>query len=707
MGFLGRLFGASDDDDPVEEGWHEDGFSAYQGSPTLKRYFELLTVISDAKADRDYPKGIRAARETYSFLADVVREMKRDGGGEFIIGSIPAIDTAGPMMAVMGDSDGIEELRAAVAAIPDLADWTPAVEQAERDFHLVELILSAVAGSPGLKQSKLKHATQSEDGRRLGTLARWLEEAGNLKRVRVGNTNELYPAGTDFTEAKGGAASTHTASASTTSTLSTRVRHQRRTKKPALIDLEQLPYVRLPMAAAAWEEGSHRGEQGSRGGDRNAPLFEVEGADWTVAEPVALPRDERPDPAFKKAWHTAGNSYWLDPRGRSKGFEGSPSVLRVTDRTGAVVAERGLAFDVYRSDVNTDGSGIVFLSRSCILHGYDDELAPLLTEDVAEMPECVAIKGRLEISDRELKNHVRCVALTNDRGHYLYTVVDEAWCVGRGDHVRWGLRMPTSDEWTRCSTRTERFGTSAEIEQALGLMDLGLPVTPEDVTKRYRRLALEWHPDRNSAPDAGTRMQQLNGAMELLTGADLSELSFDSTESVTYRKILSRETIDGSGLELEISFVVSEKQAADWIYAADFAWRDDRSFLAGYSGRVVEVASDGTPVRVYDIGAVPRKIADTGEHLYLLTDTRLYVVVEDRLEALVDVYDRGDLIVGDSGFGLLEPKAFTWFAPGGTELGTVRARDPIRRVLSAPDGLLVETRRHRATVRGAPVWWSS
>jgi hypothetical protein len=108
---------------------------------------------------------------------------------------------------------------------------------------------------------------------------------------------------------------------------------------------------------------------------------------------------------------------------------------------------------------------------------------------------------------------------------------------------------------------------------------------------------------------------------------------------------------------------------------------------------------------VYDIGAVPRQIADAGQHLYVLTDTRLYVLSGDSLVAVVDVYDRGQVMVGETGFGLLESKAWTWFSPEGSVVGSVTTRDPIRRVLSTPDGVIVETRRHRTLVRGAPSWW--
>ena len=144
---------------------------------------------------------------------------------------------------------------------------------------------------------------------------------------------------------------------------------------------------------------------------------------------------------------------------------------------------------------------------------------------------------------------------------------------------------------------------------------------------------------------------------------------------------------------------------ADWIYAANFARTAHCTFLAGYSGRIVEVDPSGLPLRVYDIGAVPRHIAQTPSHLYILTDTRVYVVCQDQLEAIVDVFEQGKLIVGDTGFGLLQPKQFQWFNATGQFLGKVQTRDPIRRAYSGPAGLVVETRTHRGIIRGAPSWW--
>jgi hypothetical protein len=240
-------------------------------------------------------------------------------------------------------------------------------------------------------------------------------------------------------------------------------------------------------------------------------------------------------------------------------------------------------------------------------------------------------------------------------------------------------------------------------------MELALPVTPGTITHQYRALAMRWHPDLNPRdPDATRKLQNLNAAMELLSGADLSTLSSREIERVSYEQVLSKSSVttaDGRTVTVTISMQMGGAFGTDWIYAANFARVGSGAFLAGYSGRVVEVDPSGIPLRVYDIGAVPRHIAETPTHRYILTDTRLYVLRQDSLEALVDVFEQGNLIVGDTGFGLVEPKRFQWFTPTGQLLGLVETRDPIRRTYSGPAGLVVETRMHRAVIKGAPSWW--
>lgn len=709
FGFLRRLLGTGHEHRATPRSLALGSGSETSGSgDVLRQYFALSERIVSAKTDRNYALAIAASRETYPLLPAVVRDWKREYG-RFDITTSHAVHTGGTLMAVMGELEGLRELRRVLESVPELREWLPVADESEKDAELAEGIVDVVSRSPGVLQSELKGRLGAQESRRVSQLAQWLEKAGRLRRIRSGKTFRLMPIEIAASVAP---ADTAPRASSVPPKPSLTTRREREAKTPRLIDLQSLPYVRLPKAPIAWQERQRGGEEGAGGsGSRrqNDPVLLVDAPGWSLVAVDSLPLGERPDPAFRDVYPTGGWTYWVDPKGHREAHPDSAAVLRVSGKSGAVEGERGLIHDVYRADANTDGSAIIFLSRNGILHAYDHRLEHILEEQLSAMPEYVACANRLGIESRELRNHVRCVAISPDATRYVYTVVDEAWCVSRSGDVLWGLRMPTQEGWSRAaSPRSERAGTRAEVDAALHLLDLQFPVAPDAVAQRYRQLAMRWHPDRNPGdPAAVTKMQQLNAGMELLIGVDLTGLGAATLEVVTYQKILSHHVVEVPGGRISMSIMLggSEKSAADWIYAADFAWKDNGVFLASYGGKVVEVSQDGAPVMVYDVGAVPRHIADTGAYLYLLTDTRLYVLAGERLETLVDVLDKGDLILGETGFGVQAPKLFSWFSPTGNLMGSVSARDPIRRVLSTPDALVVETRQHRARIRGAQSWW--
>lgn len=710
------------------------------GSNVVSRYFELSAEIETGKRDRDYARAARAARETYSILPQVVRQWKREYG-RFDISTSHAVHTAPKLMAIIEDRDGIRKLRAVLESVPELLNWLSSAEEAESDIELVPQIMALVQAEPGILQTSLKSrlSAASKSGAAASNLAAWLEKGGRIHRVKKGGSYQLYPAGhpiptasvassepTASSPRSASSLSTSTPSSSSSNSLlaSTRppsARKHRAAVKARLLDLDRLPIVRLPRAPMRWEERDQResGERASATGGTatlsGSEKFRVRGDGWVISAEEKLAPVDRPDPAYNDVFPTGRYTHWLDPKGKREGFEYAASVLRVTGREGQAIAERGLAHDVYRSDVNADGTGILFLSREGILHGYTETVAPFIEESLSDLPEYRAQADRLSIGQHELKNHTRAVAVSSDRNRYLVTVVDEAWCLDTTTgEVVWGFRMPSKEGWTRVlADRSARTGTSADVAAALSQMQLALPVTPDDITKQYRLLAMRWHPDRNPGdPTATERFQKLGAAMELLTGADLSRLSEREVERVTYEQVLSTSRVSMSDerggvvdMQVTISMSVSESFASDWIYAANLG-KDGRAFLAGYSGKVVVVSARGIPERVYDIGAVPRHIADAGDHLYILTDTRLYVLAGDRLEAIVDVYGASDVVVGDRGFALLEPKSVSWYTPDGRRVGSVETKDPLRRVLSTSGGLVVETRQHRALVVGAPSWWA-
>ncbi|QIE48242.1 J domain-containing protein (plasmid) [Pseudohalocynthiibacter aestuariivivens] len=213
-------------------------------------------------------------------------------------------------------------------------------------------------------------------------------------------------------------------------------------------------------------------------------------------------------------------------------------------------------------------------------------------------------------------------------------------------------------------------------------MGLQMPVTPDEIRQRYRKLVRELHPDLN--PGNEERMKAVNVASERLTGLDPEQL-------------------DGSGagddgFEIVISFGAAAQ--ADWIYAAAFSGTGETALLGTYAGRVVRVDQNGTPTTIYDVGSVPVRIIETEAFLYVMTSTRLYVLDGDQLVALEDCSAKCDLLVGGGMVLLVENKGVRVFTENGRALGIALTKAPIRRAYVDDGDLVIETRTQRGRFRG-------
>lgn len=396
----------------------------------------------------------------------------------------------------------------------------------------------------------------------------------------------------------------------------------------------------------------------------------------------------------------------VDDLGKAEGLGQIEAAAIRYDQAGNLVAKNSLLHGVYRLGIHPCGRGLIALSKDCVIHSYDDDLKNILQTSLPETPEIVHLRKRFEVRDDQLKNHIRCVALSQKATRYLFTVVDEAWCIDINGNGLWGIKLPAKEGWSQIAMSSKKTGTSIEVEHALAIMNLAFPYTPEDLKRHYRELSKQWHPDLNPGnSQAEEKMKAINLAMDLLTGLDVNSLP-RYAGAYFNRDMVQREfEVGGVKFTISMGMQISEIQASDWIYAASFAASTDRVYLAGYSGHVVLVDENGKGIRVYDIGSVPRRIIDTGDYLYLLTDTRLYVLRDDSLHAVIDTYEGGDLFMAQTGFGLLEKNRLRWFREDGHYLGSIVSQDPIRRAYWSEKGLVIESRKKRAIVHGAPKWW--
>ncbi|HTP51623.1 MAG TPA: J domain-containing protein [Anaeromyxobacteraceae bacterium] len=408
------------------------------------------------------------------------------------------------------------------------------------------------------------------------------------------------------------------------------------------------------------------------------PLFTLVGdTGWALVGERKLQDDERPHPAFDVVGVDATGTWLLDGSGSSVGQPHAKGVLRRVDRRGVLVGEKVLGQDAYRIGSGVAGSSIAIMDSAGGLHAYDAGLRVIVESNLREEPRVVEHFRTIDTNYwGEFKSQVRAVDVAPEGDRYIFTLADEAWCCTPAGRAIWGVVMPLKEGWKRVVGRAGPFGVGREIEEALNLFGLAFPVSPSDIKRRYRTLALERHPDRNpNDPSAAEKMKALNGASEVLTGVDPNTLGFEESDVTYFARTKPDHVVEVAGIRLEMSMTGIAPQ--DWVYGASFAAAEGGAYVATYSGKVILLSREGRPLVVYDIGTCPSEIVDVGRYTYFLTPTRLYVVEDKaKLAAFLDVFQQGRLLVGRAGFGLLTSKRLQWFTEAGVRIGELYDSGP-------------------------------
>ena len=363
------------------------------------------------------------------------------------------------------------------------------------------------------------------------------------------------------------------------------------------------------------------------------PLFTItSNSGWALVEERKLTKSEQPDPAFDIITVNRSGTWLLDRSGKSSAGSTGKCVLRRTDRSGSVIVEKSLKHDVYRISSGASGAGIAIMDTLGVLYIYDMALNLVVETDLREDSRVVDHFHTVDTNYwGEFRSQVRAVDTAPDGERYLFTIADEAWCCDATGRTVWGVVTPLKPGWERVVRRTGSFGASHEVEEALRLFGLSLPVNPADIKHKYRLLAFAHHPDRNPGDLAAVeRMKSVNNAFELLTGVDPTTLGLEESDKTFFERTEPDEVIEVAGIRLEITVMGDTPQ--DWVYAASFAAADGGVYLATYSGKVIHLSRTGSTLAVYDVGSCPSAIANSGRYTYFLTSTRLYVI-EDRGQA--------------------------------------------------------------------------
>jgi hypothetical protein len=645
-----------------------------------ENYFKLLESLGNAISERRYNDAAVAARKSIPLVRRWLKDPKGDGQRLDI--RIPALQQGGTMMALTGDREGLEEIRALVGEFEHLEAYRPDAEKHFAAEDLFRRIRQVVASNPGVLQNKMKEELGEADGRQVSNLISWLEKSGEITRAKKGKTYALYVHGVKMSSADASAIYTEPPRPAS---------HQkeRRATRAHELDLEKLKLVPLPPSPDRWSSTSELPAT-------SEAFADLDGA-WRNLTVAAIDPADRPDPSFRKHFTTQDGVLSFDDLANSEASRGAAGAVMFTPEAGGKPIIHQLVRPPYSLEVHPVGKGFATRSKANILTVYDEMLKVDFETDLSANPEVEANRARFDLDGAgggavlwgEEHLALNCIALDPERNRYIYTHVDEAWCVDREGRRNWGIRMPERPVETYSETFdlggiSTQVGTAADIDQALGELGLRMPITPEEIRKRYRALVRELHPDIN--PGNEKRMKAVNGAYETLTGA-----SHEDLQGRVHAEDLLR-------FSSTVTFTIGG--GPDRIQAAAFSGSGDTVLLGTSGGRVVRLDRTGRPNALYDVGSAPVRILETDRYLYIQTFTRLYVLDGDRLVGIRDCTTKCDLLVDEGMVLLVENKGVRVLTESGQPLGTALTKAPIRRAGIENGTLVIETRTHRGLFSG-------
>ncbi len=178
-----------EDAEPYEVEWPPSGPRGSKSGGPVDRYFALRVEISNAWDSRDFSTVIRASRETMDLMDDVVREVLNSDGA-FWTSLPPAIAHGGSCLALYGDRDGLQAMRATVAGNQALLQWLPDVDKAISDEELTRSVLGRVREQPGCLQKDI-YKVLGEEKERVAHVCWMASEAGVLIRTKSGTSYSL------------------------------------------------------------------------------------------------------------------------------------------------------------------------------------------------------------------------------------------------------------------------------------------------------------------------------------------------------------------------------------------------------------------------------------------------------------------------------------------------------------------------------------
>ena len=166
--------------DPPEIYDDDDEWEDSEQDP-LYDYYVSMEKMDIAINGRIYGDAVEAIHENLERLSESIGQETEPSSLH-----IPVLDRGGKILALMGDTSGLERMREIVTTSVALKSHAGAVDRHFRDMVMFQDIRAAIRDNPMCLQSKVKESISEPDGRRVANLISWLEKSGEIVRTREG-----------------------------------------------------------------------------------------------------------------------------------------------------------------------------------------------------------------------------------------------------------------------------------------------------------------------------------------------------------------------------------------------------------------------------------------------------------------------------------------------------------------------------------------
>jgi len=327
------------------------------------------------------------------------------------------------------------------------------------------------------------------------------------------------------------------------------------------------------------------------------------------------------------------------------------------------------------------------------LIGYTDDLVLFLLTMEGDKISERSIRREAENS----KYHIRCVDLTFHGEKTLFTSATRAFWMDEKLNLLKTWIMPPPPGYQLESKEVDP--KSAEIEQALSILELHDSPTPEEIKMQFRRLVLKYHPDRNpDNPHAEEKTKLLIGAYRALSDEDprLALAGLDDVEY--YYKIMNERVIELKDLGISFKFTVSMSGPGDWIYSSYVTENAERIYLGCYSGRVYCINEEGLVLKTYVTDDTIRRIEEHQGYLYIETNYGIYVIHNDRVLNHIEIGDGKLSSFAAWGFIIKKGPIISLYKHNGDPIGSAKfSKDPCE-IIPSKDSVIVYTKKERITI---------